>query len=476
MARFVFLALMMVAGTVLADDRVIGAWENKDEGIRLDILDGFKPNRGAVLAIEQRGETRIGYWETTASGTKLVVRYDDGPVIFGGPETFSWQKKTFRKVQGITEDGVVALRQDEKGFIAGLVGSTWVTSGEQGEYRQLVFKSTFSPDSGVVETFSKAGKPTALGPWGISAGALKVGRTVILEARVSKNYMVGQNPQDKFIVFRAAESASPPNRIDLAQQRSEFLDALVTDSWRKYEYSWFRDHKFRPVEGPFKGRMIVLDDNKLVGGSNWEYSPSTGVLKIEHREYVGGMVLGGTLALVKKDGEQEFYRRTAGGASKTYTVSDVKVHKIDETHATELAEVLGGQFQQRKYLYSFEFGIDGRTGFIHEWRSVPFTVTAHKMSPNELVAPLGTEIIYSVEDFVVFGDRRILKRDATASRLRPKTESEVLADQQAMEATIRELGRTRLILRVTQKNGDVRDITLPFSSLAEIKGLEILTR
>ena len=251
---------------------------------------------------------------------------------------------------------------------------------------------------------------------------------------------------------------------------------LVTDSWRKYEYSWFRDHKFRPVEGPFKGRRIVLDDNKLVGGSNWEYSPSTGVLKIEHREYVGGMVLGGTLALVKKDGEQEFYRRKAGGAGKTYTVSDVKVHKIDETHATELAEVLGGQFQQRKHLYSFEFNADGRTGFIHEWRSVPFTVTAHKMSPNELVAPLGTETIYSVEDFVVFGDRSILKRDATASRLRPKTESEVLADQQAMEATIRELGRTRLILRVTQKNGDVRDIALPFSSLAEIKGLEMLTR
>ena len=119
MVRFVFLALMMVAGTVWADDRVIGVWENKDEGIRLDILDGFKPNRGAVLAIEQRGETRIGYWETTASGTKLAVYYDEGPVIFGGPETFLWQKKTFRKVQGITEDGIVALRQDEKGFIAG---------------------------------------------------------------------------------------------------------------------------------------------------------------------------------------------------------------------------------------------------------------------------------------------------------------------------------------------------------------------
>lgn len=78
---------------------------------------------------------------------------------------------------------------------------------------------------------------------------LKVGDTVILEGRVSKNYMVGQNQQDEFIVFRATESASPPPRIDLAQQRSEFLAALVTDTWRKYEVAWFTEHKFRPVEG-----------------------------------------------------------------------------------------------------------------------------------------------------------------------------------------------------------------------------------
>ena len=476
MIRFLFLALMMLTGTVFADDRLLGIWENKKEGIRLDILDGFKPNRGAILAIEQRGETRIGYWETTESGTKLEVSWKEGPAKFNGPDTFVWQELMFRKVQGITEDGVVALRQDANGFIAGLVGSMWVTSGQQGEYQQLEFKSTFSPDSGVVETFSKAGKLDALRPWGVSAGVLKVGRTVILEARVSKNYMVGQDQQDEFIVFRATESVSPPIRIDLAQQRSEFLDALVTDTWRKYEIFWFTEHKFRPVEGQLRGRMIALDDNKLVDGSNWEYSPATGVLKIEHEEYVGGMVLGDTLALLDKDGQQQFYKRKADGSGKTFTVSDVAVHKIDETHASELADVLGGQFQRSDYLYSFEFGSDGRTGFIHEWRSIPFTVTAHKLSPNDLVAPLGTETIYFVEDFVIFGDQRILKRDATASRLRAKTEAEVRDDQQSMKERIRELGRTSLVLQITDTSGEVRDIALPFASMAEITGIEILAR
>ncbi len=143
MIGFLFLALMMLTGTVFADDRLLGIWENKKEGMRLDILDGFKPNRGAILAIEQRGETRIGYWETTESGTKLEVSWKEGPVTFDGSELFVWREKIFRKVRGVTEDAVVALRQDQAGFVDGLLGNVWVTSGQLGEYKQLVFKSTF---------------------------------------------------------------------------------------------------------------------------------------------------------------------------------------------------------------------------------------------------------------------------------------------------------------------------------------------
>ena len=109
MIGFLFLALMMLTGTVFADDRLLGIWENKKEGMRLDILDGFKPNRGAILAIEQRGETRIGYWETTESGTKLEVSWKEGPVTFDGPELFVWREKIFRKVRGVTEDALLLL-------------------------------------------------------------------------------------------------------------------------------------------------------------------------------------------------------------------------------------------------------------------------------------------------------------------------------------------------------------------------------
>ena len=80
-------------------------------------------------------------------------------------------REDLQKAAGITEDGVVALRQDESGFIDRLLGRAWVTS-ERGTHKQLVFKSTFSPDSGVVETFSKAGDLDTLSPFPIPVGPI----------------------------------------------------------------------------------------------------------------------------------------------------------------------------------------------------------------------------------------------------------------------------------------------------------------
>ena len=87
-----------------------------------------------------------------------------------------------------------------------------------------------------------------------------------------------------------------------------------------------------------------------------------------------------------------------------------------------------------------------------------------------------TKTIYTVEEFLISGDRVILKRDATASRLRPKTETEIVHDQQAMEKKIAALGQTRLILRVTDNHGDVHELSLPFASMTDIVGIEIVTR
>ena len=117
----------------------------------------------------------------------------------------------------------------------------------------------------MVERYSKTGELDALDTWGVSSGVLKIGNVVIVEARVSKSYMVGQDHRDEFVVFRVSQAMNSQSRTDLSKQRSEFLTALVTDTWQEVNYGGYTDHKFRPVEGQLKGRNIHLNNNKIGG-------------------------------------------------------------------------------------------------------------------------------------------------------------------------------------------------------------------
>lgn len=470
MPRLFLILSLLFSGVASSDEAIVGIWETEHKDVRLDILDGFKPNRGAVLLIEDGTETAVGTWETKDYDTTIQVRWRSGPVRFRGTESFEWRKETFNKREVITEDNVVALEEDRDGFIETLRRNVWLTSSEG---RKSVFKSTFSNDSGVVETFSKSGDLYSLSPWGISSSILKIDNVVLVEARVSEKYLIGLDHEDDFFIFRSIEKASAADRTDLSNQRAEFFTAFLTDTWQQVRYGGTIEHKFRPIEGQLRGRDIQLSDGKLVGSSVWGYSPSTGALKIGYTEFVGGLVVGDTLALLEQDGDQTFLRQQPSGPGKVYGVSDVEAHKVNETRGNELENILSGQFQQGDYLYSFEFNEDDRTGFVHKWQSAPFTIAGHELS-SELLHR--TKTVFALEEFLFFDEHFFVKRDATASRLRPKSEEEVAQDQQAMKDRLDTLGQTRLVLRVTEKGGRTQDISLPIESMTEITSIEILTR
>ena len=168
-----------------------------------------------------------------------------------------------------------------------------------------------------------------------------------------------------------------------------------------------------------------------------------------------------------------FYKRKPGGTQHVFSVSDLSVHKVNETRGNELEAVLAGQFQRGNYLYSVEFNTDGRTGFVHKWRSEPFTIAGHELT-NLLFTE--TESMYALEDLLVLDDDFILKRDASPSRLRPKSDDEIIRDQMAMEEKLESLGQTRVILRLTDQAGTMQDIVLPISTMADIGRIELLTR
>ena len=464
MFRQLVFALSILPVLAFANDQLIGVWQSAEEDVRLDILDGFKPNRGAVLSIEKTNNTEIGSWETIEFDTKMQLGWRSGVVRFRGTDSFEWENKIFNRSENITEDNIVLLKEDEIEFVDRMSRNMWLTS-TKGE--QAIFKSTFSVDSGVVELYANTGELMGLESWGISSGVLKIDDNVIVQARISGNYFVGQDHRDKFVVFLATQDRAPQGRIELANQREDFLTKLLTDTWQRAFYGGYYYYKFRNIEGPLKGRVLRLENDSFEGATVWEYSPSTGALKIGYTDYVGGLVVGNTLALLKENGEQEFYQQRPNASGRVFSMSDVGLHRVNETKISDLKPILDGQFQLDDYLYSFEFKGDNRTGYVHKWRSVPFTVVGQQLK-NAIASD--TEIIYSLEEYVIFDEGFALKRDATASRLRPKSDAEVEEDQKAMKSKLDTLGDTSILLRITDLDGNVRDFTLPYRSMAEIAG------
>ena len=60
---FCFISITFYSLSISADDRIYGAWIEDTSGLRIDILDGFKPGKGAVLAVDKKGKAKIGKWE-----------------------------------------------------------------------------------------------------------------------------------------------------------------------------------------------------------------------------------------------------------------------------------------------------------------------------------------------------------------------------------------------------------------------------
>ena len=57
-----FLVTTLLTSSAFSDVRIYGVWENKDQKLRLDILDGFKAGQGPILQIKEDGSVESGSW------------------------------------------------------------------------------------------------------------------------------------------------------------------------------------------------------------------------------------------------------------------------------------------------------------------------------------------------------------------------------------------------------------------------------
>ena len=79
-----------------------------------------------------------------------------------------------------------------------------------------------------------------------------------------------------------------------------------------------------------------------------------------------------------------------------------------------------------------------------------------------------------IEDFVIFDDNEVFKRDTSASRLRPKTEEEVIVSQKEAEENLLKAMKKTVLVRISKADGSTVDIPLPISSFSDILSLQIV--
>jgi hypothetical protein len=113
-----------------------------------------------------------------------------------------------------------------------------------------------------------------------------------------------------------------------------------------------------------------------------------------------------------------------------------------------------------------------RTGYTHEWRSDAFDITGETFNSSLL----GDSVkLYQVEDFIIFDGANVFKMDSTPSRLRAKSNDEVIEDMIAQENLQSSAQETKVIVRVMTTDGKIQDVVLPVSSFKEISSISLLT-
>jgi hypothetical protein len=455
-----------------ADEAIFGSWQEAQSGERLDVLDGFKPGTGPILILDKKGEVSVSTWtsKNTSYQIKLGYRTYDVATEPNGNLHLSvggGKPRVFSKISAAEEGQAVSIKNDRNGFLSKLQNYEWLTSidGSLG-----LFNTTFSPESGVLQLI-KDKKLKDLMPWGVASDVIKIGRTVIIEARVSDKYFVGLDQRDKFVVFRSVKKAPKQTSTNLEKQREQFFDALMSGAWETKTYGGSYIHKFRPIFGELSGVKLSTKDDRLSSDAKWEYSPSTGAIKVGSASYVGALVVNNTLAFVKKNGDQEFYYRFPEQEMKRFTLGDVKTTALNENSLKKIRDMLTPQFQRGDFLYQFEFKNDIRNGFVHQWKSNPFVITGETFNSTSVGK---SKELSQVEDFIIFDNGRVFKMDASASRLRPKSDAEASQDAFKQEQ-IQSVAQTKKILiRVSTADGKTQDLPIPVSGFGDITGISII--
>jgi hypothetical protein len=472
MRKFGIVVLMvLVIGTTLgaSNQNLTGLWMSKDGKTTYEIIDGFKPNQGVVIATKKTDKWEIGSWECKGDTYTINMGWYPEEVTFESNDVMRCDRISFSRSNSIVDTDLISIKTDEEAFIEKLTEYEWLDGSK---LQSTVFRKTFSNDSGVVEEFSNAGDLIDFESWGVASGVLKIDSKILIESRVSDQYFLGLDQYDNFVVYKKSKKAIEMETVDIKNQREVFLSALTTDAWfTKSYYSEPTIYRFRPVESELKGRTIVTRDTILTNWSVWEYSPNTGALKIGYYDYIGALLVGDTMAFIDNSGTQTFYRRLPGGPNYQFTVADVTSVPLSETNVDKVIKILDGQFNYSDYIYAFEFSENKINGFVHKFQSLPFSITGNTFK-NSLLG--SSKQLWAVDDVVIFDESTLFQRDSRKVRLGPLSDEEASAIKVQNEAKAKSSAEKNVMVKVRTKDNKTYEVALPISDFSQIADLSLV--
>lgn len=471
-----FLATILTVVTGHASASVIGVWLDPSTGKKIEIIDGLKAGVGPVLIYEEGDTFTVGKWKGTDIGAVIVGPYGSETEVSVVSEGMLlaadyFGTSRYSRVETSMSDDAFLLKDDKDAFLDKLTSRVWNTSVFTGQTANFI--PTFTADTGVVDLV-EGGEFAGMAGWAVSSDVLKIDSSLILEARVTQDYLIGLDEYDGFVVFKSVGDAPALVSTTIEEKRDEFFDKLLTGEWQQSSiYMGGTRYKFRPVVGDLSGYAFSLDENGVMkGASTWEYSPNTGAINVGYREFIGAMVVNDALVMVDANGDQDFYKRAGSADGKRHTISDVRTVPLSETALEKVTDALQMQLYRDGYLYLFEFNPDRRTGHFHKWSSEPFTITGDNLEAASLY---DSGFLYQVEDFVVFSGGEVFQMNASESRLRPKSDAEVASDIKNQKQIIEKAGTKSLSIRVKTINGDTIDVPLPIEDFGQITGVSIIS-
>jgi len=443
---------------------LLGTWKTGNSS--LEFIDGFNPKSGPVILVNKKG-IRLGTWFVKKEKLQITTGYFTENIEILEDSILKYSGDKYNRAGDYVEENIIKLKDNKASFIQDLTSIKWKNPSNND---RVLFKTTFSNDSGVQETYGIKDE-VDLGNWSVSKEILKIGSRLLIESRISSKYLIGVDSRDNFYLMQEDGKPTAVVKRSLKEQRDAFFDDLLSGSWIGRGWDGDTVHKFRPITDELKGTCFGLLKGKLVSERSWEYSPASGGLELGHSKYNGAMTLGNTLVLL--DGKkQSFYSRNKNEEIKRYRKADVTVIDLNENSLTKIEKSLSGQFKRGENFVLFEFNGDKRTGFSHIFRSKPFIIEGATMKGG--VSP-DAEHLYLVEDFVLFDDREVLQRDASISRMKPKTDKEAEEDTKKDKEIINSSRKKNLLLRVSLSNGKSVEIPIPASTFGEILKMEVLS-